>query len=82
MNNSGSSVLPTFDFSTLGNLQNRYINVTSLNIISSNGGVSIANEMVPVVHLFNANTIPGSTLTDNTPFNPSYTAVIKKEFCQ
>jgi len=78
VNNAGSSVLPPFDFSTLGNLQNRYINVTSVIVISNHGGVSISNEIAPVIHLFNSNTLTSTPVTDGSFFNPSYSEVIAK----
>ena len=74
INNSvGSTTLPQFNFSVLGNLNYRFIEVTSVTIISNNGAAS--PKLAPYLHLFNVNN-PGFAVTDNSPFLPTYTSLV------
>ena len=74
INNNGSTTLPAFDFSILGDLTNRFIEILSIIIISNNGAITLPR-LSPFIHLFNVNS-PGFTVTDNSPFSPTYTQMI------
>jgi hypothetical protein len=77
INGTGLSTLPALDFSGLGSLGNRIVEINQCRIISSFGS-SVA-KMNPIVHLYNSNVLTGSTLTDGTAFNPTYAEEILKE---
>jgi hypothetical protein len=70
INNDGSSSLPYFDFAPLGDFTNRFINLTTIIVISSNG--TAVTKLDPFMHFFNEITLSGSDLTDNVQFNPTY----------
>jgi hypothetical protein len=79
INGNGASVLPELDFSTAygSSLAGRKIQINSIMINSDYGAAS--TKLVPEVILYNANTLTGQTLTDNTAFNPTAAQHILKK---
>jgi hypothetical protein len=73
INDNGSSILPYFDFSVYGDLSNRFLNLTTIIVVSNNG--TAVTKVDPFMHFFNIGTFAGSSLTDNAFFDPSYTVM-------
>jgi len=79
VNNSGSNTLPYFDFSTFGiNVNNRILTIRTIVLTSNNGG---STRIKPLLYFYNSNNLIGSTLTDNSFFNPSYDESKLKQVC-
>jgi hypothetical protein len=79
INGDGLTTLPVLDFSGLGDVAGRAIQINSVTLVSSNGGVTI--KLTPIVHLFKADSITGQDLTDSALFDPSYSETILKRAC-
>ena len=77
INGDGLTTLPVLDFSVLGDVAGRAIQINSISLISSNGGATI--KLNPIVHLYNDATITGQVLSDATAFNPSYSETLFKK---
>lgn len=50
--------------------------IEEIELFSSNGAAVI--KLAPIIQIYNAATISGSTLTDNTAYDPTYAQVIAK----
>jgi hypothetical protein len=70
VNGNGASTLSLLDFTTLGVVNSRAIQINSVTLLSSYGGA--ATRILPIIHLYNAATLTGQTLTDQTVYNPTY----------
>jgi hypothetical protein len=79
INSNAATTLPELDFSALfgTTVANRRIQINSMQITSSNGAA--VTKLVPEIILYNANTLIGQTLTDNTAFNPTYAQHVLKK---
>jgi len=76
VNDTGVTTLPFFDFSILGVVTNKIITIRTIVITSNNGGTT---KIKPLFIFYNSNTLTGSTLTDNSFFNPTYEETILKQ---
>jgi hypothetical protein len=70
INGNGVTTLMELDFTGLGAVGSRALQINSVAVLSSYGAATV--KLNPVVHLFQNATITGQTLTDTTAFNPSY----------
>lgn len=75
INTDSAEVLPTLDFSSIASASQK-IMITGADVLDENGSASV--KLSAILHLFNANSLTGSTLTDNTAFAPTYAEIKAK----
>lgn len=75
INNSGSSVLPNFDFSAICPPGTK-LQITGIQILDEFG--TAATKLQTNIHFFNADALTGYTPTDNAAFNPTFAEVNSK----
>jgi len=85
INGNGLSVFQDIDLSeneyaiqklAEGNDDNVHIEINEVEVYSSNGSAVI--KLAPIIQIYNSNAITGSTLTDNTAYDPTYAQLSTK----
>lgn len=74
---TGETTMTLLDFTTLGSVNNRKLQINNISLYSSYGSATV--KLNPIIHVCNTSTLSGQTQTDTTTFNPSYAETIAKD---